>query len=139
MVKNNLLDSERNKKIYKMYTTTNMTALEIATEFGLTESSVRRIIRNLKNPGAKKSNQKAGSQTKTSRKEQQNLDFINSSMKDRDPITGEIIESQNDSSTIENKRKSYQTDRNQHHIDRNAFRESLAMAREQLNETKLIK
>lgn len=132
MVKNNLLDSERNRKIYKMYTTTNKTALEIATEFGLTESSIRRIIRNLKNPVTIKSAQKAGYKNRTSKKEQQNVDFINKAMKDRDPRTGETIESQEEFSIIENKRKNQQ-------IDRIAFKESLAMAREQLNETKIIK
>ena len=94
MVKNTLLDSERNKQIYKMYTTTNSTALEVATKFGLTESSVRRIIREIKNPAAHKTTQKAG-KPKVTKKIQDTSDFVDKAIANRDPKTGERIESQN--------------------------------------------
>lgn len=91
MVKNSLLDSERNKKIYKLYTTTNMTALEIATEFELTESSIRRIVRDMKNPVAHK--QKAGAaKTAPTKKDQTMSDFVDKAMANRDPKTGERID-----------------------------------------------
>ena len=48
MVKNMELDSNRNLKIYNDYIKTSKTAKKIASEYGLTERTVRRIIRGFK-------------------------------------------------------------------------------------------
>lgn len=83
-MKNKFFDDNRNKKIYDLYKNTDKSAGEIGKEFNLSESSIRRIIANIKAGTNKpqKIKQYAGeNKKKMTKKETNEQQFYDSYMK----------------------------------------------------------
>lgn len=99
-MKNKFMDSDRNIQIYKMYTTTNKSAREVGDQFGLCESTIRRIVTQIR----KKINYDDKKETakRISKKDQKINEFVDELLKNHETpsIQSQPISQSNDNSSV---------------------------------------
>jgi transposase-like protein len=99
MVKHKVCTPDEKREICKLYSESGMTMKEVAQQYQISEKSVQRFLKEGKTTGFQKhvsfNKNPTITYSKSNKQNQLANDFVDSTMRNRDSITGEPITSQN--------------------------------------------